>query len=128
MTLPDDGRPIFQQIAEVVERSILDGSLDEGAQAPSSNELSAFYRINPATAAKGLGLLVADGILEKRRGLGMFVAVGARKAVTDKRREAFIDRFVRPMLAEARELGIGDDELSAMLHTPNPRGGRRVTR
>lgn len=75
----EDGRPLFVQIAEEVESSVLDGSLAEGERAPSTNELAAFHRINPATAAKGVNLLVDRGILVKRRGLGMFVADGARE-------------------------------------------------
>ena len=74
----DEGRPIFQQIAEQIENSIIDGSLAEEAQVPSTNELAAFHRINPATAAKGINQLVDDGILYKRRGIGMFVSPGAR--------------------------------------------------
>ena len=76
----DDGRPLFVQIAEQIEGSIIDGSLAEEAQVPSTNELAAFHRINPATAAKGVNQLVADGILYKRRGIGMFVHRGADAA------------------------------------------------
>ena len=67
----DDGRPLFVQIAESVEDSIVDGSLAEEAQAPSTNELAAFHRINPATAAKGIAMLTDKGVLHKRRGIGM---------------------------------------------------------
>ena len=74
----DEGRPLFVQIAESVEDSIVDGSLGDDDRAPSTNELAAFYRINPATAAKGVNMLVDKGILVKRRGIGMFVAPGAR--------------------------------------------------
>src|SRR5690606_14249292 len=74
----EDGRALFLQIAERVEDSIVDGSLAEESQAPSTNELAAFYRINPATAAKGITMLVDKGVLYKRRGIGMFVADGAR--------------------------------------------------
>ncbi|MGN0124013.1 MAG: GntR family transcriptional regulator, partial [Rhodococcus sp. (in: high G+C Gram-positive bacteria)] len=74
----DEGKPLFQQIAELIENSIVDGSLAEESQVPSTNELAAFHRINPATAAKGLNALVADGILYKKRGIGMFVTTGAR--------------------------------------------------
>ena len=76
----DEGRPLFVQIAESVEDSIVDGSLGDDDRAPSTNELAAFYRINPATAAKGVNMLVDKGILVKRRGIGMFVAPGARAA------------------------------------------------
>ena len=82
----DDGRPIFEQVAELLERQILDGSLPEEAQVPSTNELAAFHRINPATALKGINRLVADGVLYKRRGIGMFVSAGARDLRRNPRR------------------------------------------
>ena len=75
----DEGTPLFAQIAERLAEEIADGGLAEGERVPSMNELAAFYRINPATAAKGLNLLADDGLLEKRRGIGMFVAAGARR-------------------------------------------------
>ncbi|MFG6402406.1 MULTISPECIES: GntR family transcriptional regulator [unclassified Microbacterium] len=113
----DEGRALFLQIAESVEDSIIDGSLPEEGQAPSTNELAAFYRINPATAAKGVNMLVDKGVLTKRRGIGMFVAPGAREALISERRTAFADRFVDPLLAEARKLGLGPDDLAALIRT-----------
>src|ERR1700754_2413801 len=111
----DDDRPIFVQIAELIENSIIDGSLAEETQVPSTNELAAFHRINPATAAKGVGQLVDDGILYKKRGIGMFVAAGARTKLRDRRHEQFVHLYVRPLLDEARKLGIGVDELKKMI-------------
>ena len=111
----DDGRPIFLQIAEMIENSIIDGSLAEEAQVPSTNELAAFHRINPATAGKGLGHLVADGILYKKRGIGMFVTTGARDALRFRRRGRFADQYVTPLVAEARKLGLGPDEIMTMI-------------
>lgn len=111
----EDGRPIFQQITEQIENSIIDGSLDEETQAPSTNELAAFHRINPATAAKGINQLAADGILYKRRGIGMFISAGARVKLRHKRREQFAHEYVRPLVAEARKLGMGPDELKNMI-------------
>src|SRR5688500_698749 len=111
----DDDRPIFLQIAELIENSIIDGSLMEEAQVPSTNELAAFHRINPATAAKGLNQLVADGVLYKRRGVGMFVATGAREQLLERRRSEFADQYVSPLMAEARKLGISVRELNAMI-------------
>jgi GntR family transcriptional regulator len=73
----DDGAPIFSQVADRLAEEIAEGALAEGDRVPSSNELAAFYRINPATAAKGINVLADDGLLEKRRGIGMFVAAGA---------------------------------------------------
>lgn len=111
----EEGRALFLQIAESVEESIIDGSLAEEAQAPSTNELAAFYRINPATAAKGVNMLVDKGVLYKRRGIGMFVAEGAHAQLLAERRAAFADRYVTPLLAEARNLGLGPDELSRLI-------------
>ena len=113
----DDARPIFVQIAELIENSIIDGTLGEDAQVPSTNELAAFHRINPATAAKGVGQLVDDGTLYKRRGIGMFVTPGARAALRERRRRDFTDQYVRPLITEARKLGIGTEELTKMIDT-----------
>jgi DNA-binding transcriptional regulator YhcF (GntR family) len=113
--LTDDGRPLFQQIAEQIELSILDGSLDEGDQVPSTNELAAFHRINPATAAKGVNQLVSDGILHKRRGIGMFVTTGSRERLRERRRARFAAQYLDPLVAEARKLGLGSDDLHDLL-------------
>jgi DNA-binding transcriptional regulator YhcF (GntR family) len=115
LVLTDDGRPIFVQIAEQIENSIVDGSLAEGEQVPSTTELAAFHRINPATAAKGVNQLVADGVLHKRRGIGMFVTEGARAQLVDRRRAKFAGEFVRPLVDEARKLGIDVDDLKTMI-------------
>ncbi|MEQ6896311.1 GntR family transcriptional regulator [Microbacterium sp. KR10-403] len=111
----DDGRALFLQIAESVEDAIIDGSLAEEAQAPSTNELASFHRINPATAAKGVNMLVDKGVLYKRRGIGMFVAEGARRLLLDERRTAFADRYVEPLLAEAAKIGLDADDLRALI-------------
>jgi GntR family transcriptional regulator len=113
----DNDRPIFLQIAELIENSIIDGSLMEEAQVPSTNELAAFHRINPATAAKGINQLVSEGTLYKRRGIGMFVSGGARARLRERRRERFVEQYVEPLLAEARKLGIGQDELVKMIYS-----------
>ncbi|WAP52705.1 GntR family transcriptional regulator [Arthrobacter sp. ATA002] len=116
MNVFDDTRPIFVQIAERIEGDILAGVLPEETQVPSTNEFAAFYRINPATAAKGVNLLVDEGLLYKRRGIGMFVAPGARAVVLTKRREQFYRQYVQPVADEARKLGIGVEELSELIH------------
>ena len=120
----DVDRPIFLQIAELIENSIIDGSLVEEAQVPSTNELAAFHRINPATAAKGVNQLVSEGTLYKRRGIGMFVAGGARARLRERRRERFTEQYVEPLLAEARKLGIGHDELMKMIDASSLDVGR----
>lgn len=111
----DDDRPLFRQLAERIENQIIEGSLPEGGQVPSINEFAAFHRINPATALKGVSLLVDAGVLYKRRGIGMFVSDGAREALLSARRATFRDEFVRPLVAEARALGITPDELATMI-------------
>ncbi len=113
----DGGRPLFLQIAEQVEGSILDGSLPEESQAPSTNELAAFHRINPATAGKGVAKLVADGVLYKRRGIGMFVAEGARDRLLEQRRQGFVAQFVNPLMTEARGLGLDTEYITKLIHT-----------
>src|SRR6202167_6846563 len=90
----DEGTPLFAQIAERLAEEIADGGLAEGERVPSMNELAAFYRINPATAAKGLNLLADEGLLEKRRGIGMFVAAGARATLLARRRAEFTARYI----------------------------------
>ncbi|HEX2247527.1 MAG TPA: GntR family transcriptional regulator [Arthrobacter sp.] len=111
----DESRPIFMQIAELIENDIVDGALAEEAQVPSTNEFAAFYRINPATAAKGVNRLVDEGILYKKRGIGMFVATGARALLLDRRREEFFRQYVQPLAREARKLGISKEQLAQML-------------
>ncbi|MDQ0079398.1 GntR family transcriptional regulator [Arthrobacter oryzae] len=111
----DDSRPIFIQIAELIEGDIVAGTLLEEAQAPSTNELAAFYRINPATAAKGINKLVDEGILYKKRGIGMFVATGARTRLLERRREEFYQDYIQPLTREAAKLGISAEVLTEMI-------------
>jgi DNA-binding transcriptional regulator YhcF (GntR family) len=119
----DEGTPIFTQIAEHLSDEIAEGSLAEGDRVPSTNELSAFYRINPATAAKGINVLIDDGLLEKRRGIGMFVAAGAREHLIGDRRQRFTERYVVPLVAEADRLGIESDALVALVRASSHASG-----
>ena len=120
----EEGAPLFVQIAERLAEEIADGGLAEGDQVPSTNELAAYYRINPATAAKGINMLTDDGLLEKRRGIGMFVAAGARNRLLAERRKRFTERYVEPLVAEADRLGINADELVALIREASyPQGG-----
>jgi DNA-binding transcriptional regulator YhcF (GntR family) len=111
----DDSRPIFVQIAERIAGDILEGSLAEEAQVPSTNEMAAFYRINPATVAKGMAELVAAGVLYKKRGIGMFVSTGARRRLRTERQEAFVEQYVTPLIHEAANLGISPADLRRMI-------------
>ena len=106
---------IYLQIAKMLEDGILRGIYPEDTQVPSTNELARTLCINPATAAKGLNLLTEDGILYKRRGIGMFVAPGAEQAVRAKRKAAFYDSYVRPLVKEGASLAVTGEELLAMV-------------
>ncbi|MFI7600820.1 GntR family transcriptional regulator [Actinoplanes sp. NPDC049681] len=107
----DDRSPIYLQIAEGIKNDILSGALEEDGQVMSTNQYAAFYRINPATAAKGFAQLVDDGVLYKKRGIGMFVSPDARQKLRDERRKRFFAEVVDPMLAEARMIGVSIEEI-----------------
>lgn len=113
----EEGKPIFVQIAELIENDIIDGVLEEESQVPSTNEFAAFHRINPATAGKGVNRLVEDGILYKKRGIGMFVAAGAKQRLVGIRTEEFREKFVAPLLAEAAKLGIEPEQVAQLIQT-----------
>ena len=108
-------KSIYLQIKEMIEQDILRDILLEEERVPSTNELAKLYAINPATAAKGVNLLVDEGILHKKRGIGMFVATGAKEAIRKKRREHFFENYVKGMLTEAANLGISKEELIEMI-------------
>ncbi|MBK0422157.1 GntR family transcriptional regulator [Leucobacter sp. CSA2] len=111
----DDSRPIFQQLAERLEDEILGGIYGEEDQVPSTNELAGHMRINPATAGKALNLLVDRGVLYKRRGIGMFVAEGARALIAEERQRGITEHFIAPLLAEARKLGLSAQDIIRLI-------------
>ncbi|NLI19621.1 MAG: GntR family transcriptional regulator [Actinomycetales bacterium] len=107
----DDRSPIYQQIADRIRAAILAGELEEGDQVMSTTQYATTHRINPATAAKAMAQLVDEGLLHKRRGLGMFVSPGAREALREQGRATFFTRALDPVLAEAAALGISTDQI-----------------
>ena len=111
----NDQSLIYLQIARMLEDDILRGIYQEEEQVPSTNELARGYNINPATAAKGINLLVDAGVVYKKRGVGMFVAQGAVEALRAKRREGFYDHFVASMIEEAKRLGLSREELQRLI-------------
>ena len=111
--------PIYLQLAEAIEDDILRGLYAEESQIPSTTELSVTLKINPATSNKGVNLLVDEGILYKKRGVGMFVSTGARERITQERKEAFYENYILTLLEEARKLGIGREELIALIQRGN---------
>lgn len=110
-------KSIYIQIKEMIETDILRDILLEEERVPSTNELAKLYAINPATAAKGVNLLVDEGILYKKRGIGMFVAEGAKKTIQKRRRENFFETYIQGMLTEAASLGITKEDLIDMITT-----------
>ncbi|MFJ5791196.1 GntR family transcriptional regulator [Lysinibacillus sp. NPDC093197] len=108
-------KPIFQQIRERIEDAILDGHLQSEDRIPSTNEFAKEYQINPATAGKGVNELVEKGVIYKKRGVGMFVSIDARKILIEERKEIFFAQHIEPLKKEAIRLGISDEELQNML-------------
>ncbi|REK71438.1 GntR family transcriptional regulator [Paenibacillus paeoniae] len=102
----DERSPIYQQIADQIKADIVSGVLQEDEQVMSTNQYAAFYRINPATAAKGFQLLTEEGILYKKRGIGMFVSVDARQTLVQARKDRFFEEVVDRMVEEARQIGV----------------------
>ena len=113
-------KSIYLQISEMIENDILRDVFLEEEKVPSTNELAKFFKINPATAAKGVNLLADQGILYKKRGIGMFVSKGAKQVVKNKRKEAFYENFVKALLTEAASLGIQEEELIEMIRSQKP--------
>ena len=111
----NDHSLIYLQIAQMLEDDILRGVYAEGDQVPSTNELARAFSINPATAGKGINLLVSDGILYKKRGLGMFVGEGAKKIILTKRQKAFYDNFIRPTVREGLSLALSAEDIMTMV-------------
>ena len=111
----NEEKSIYLQISEMIENDILKGSLAEEERVPSTNELARFYKTNPATAMKGVNILVDEGILYKQRGIGMFVSGGAKEMIKDKRKKSFYNDYVKAMLEEAKSLGISKDEIIKLI-------------
>jgi GntR family transcriptional regulator len=108
-------KAIFLQIAEGVEDAILSGAFEEETQIPSITEFAVKYKINPATALKGINLLVDSGIVYKKRGLGMFVAPGAIEQLRNMRKEQFFDNYIVSLVAEAKRLNLAEAEIKTMI-------------
>lgn len=108
-------KSIYLQVEEMLEDDILKEILLEEEKIPSTNELAKAYNINPATAAKGINLLVDDGIVYKKRGVGMFVSTGGKEKVIYKRKQNFYKTFIVPLINEAKNLNISQNELLNMI-------------
>ena len=112
-------KSIYLQIAEMIETDILRDILLEDERVPSTNELAKLYAINPATAAKGVNILVDEGVLYKKRGIGMFVSAGAKEAILSRRKNEFYDNYVKKLLEEAASIGLGKEEVIQLIQSGN---------
>ncbi|RBS10512.1 GntR family transcriptional regulator [Enterococcus faecalis] len=108
-------KPLFQQVADQIAEGIFNGAYLEGEQIPSTTEISKSYQINPATVLKGMNLLVERQLIEKKRGIGMFVLPGAQERVRSARKEEFLNKEVLEVVAEAKKLGITDEQLKQLI-------------
>lgn len=108
-------KPIFLQISDEIEDAVFTGAFVEETQVPSTTEISATFKINPATVLKGMNLLVEEGIIYKKRGVGMFVQTGAKQKVREKRQNAFFKDYVHSLVKEAKKLGLTKEELQKLL-------------
>jgi DNA-binding transcriptional regulator YhcF (GntR family) len=112
-------KSIYLQIAEMIETDILRDILLEEERMPSTNELAKLYAINPATAAKGMNILMDEGVLYKKRGIGMFVSAGAKEAILSRRKNEFYDNYVKKLLEEAASIGLGKEEVIQLIRSGN---------
>lgn len=111
----DGTKPIYVQIAEWLETEILNEHFKADEKVYSQYQLAEMYTINPATAAKGLNLLVDENILYKKRGLGMFVSMNAKEMIMNKRKNQTLKRLVQEVVLEANRLQISNSELIEMI-------------
>lgn len=111
----NSSEPIYRQVADQIREAILTGSFAEETQIPSTTEVSKQFHINPATVLKGMNLLVDVGLIEKKRGLGMFVTAGAKNRIKQQKRDNFYDDKVAKLVKEAINLGISAEDLNQMI-------------
>lgn len=107
--------PLYLQVAQQIEEAIFTNSFEEGTQVPSTTEVSKQFHINPATVLKGMNILVSNGFLEKRRGLGMFVATGAHAKIREKRQTEFYEDYVVNLVKEAKKLTLPETTILEMI-------------
>ncbi|MEI3614513.1 GntR family transcriptional regulator [Pseudogracilibacillus sp. SO30301A] len=111
----DESRPIYVQIKEFIEDSIINETIKVGERVPSTNELAKYYKINPATARQGMNELVSENILRKQRGVGMFVTENAKELLMENRKNEFFDHYIVPLKLEAEKLNITTEQLVKMV-------------
>lgn len=111
----NEDKPIYLQIKQYIEDSIMDDVMKAGERVPSTNELAKHYQINPATARQGMNELVTENILQIKRGVGMFVTEDAQDILMEQRKQTFYEKYIVPLQQEAKKLHITDEQLASML-------------
>ena len=120
----NDREPIYRQLRDRVVAMILEGTLAEGDPLPSVRNVAAEYRVNPLTVLKGYQQLVHEGLVEPRRGMGMYVKEGARAALGEGERERFLEQEWPKVRATIQRLGLSLEQLLAE-GPKRARGGRK---
>ena len=113
--LLNEKKPIYEQIRDWLADQIIDETLVEHDKVPSTNEIVTYFKVNHITVSKGVTELVEEGVLYKKRGVGMFVSEGARDKLLEKRREGFVEEYLKPMLEEAGKLDLSKSDIQKMI-------------
>jgi GntR family transcriptional regulator len=113
--LLNEKKPIYEQIRDWLADQIIDETLVEDDKVPSTNEIVTFFKVNHITVSKGVTELVENGVLYKKRGVGMFVAEGARDKLLEARRDGFVEEYLKPMLEEAKKLDLTEEDIQTMI-------------
>ena len=114
--LLNDKKPIYVQIKDWLADQIIDETIETHDKIPSTNEIVTYFKVNHITVSKGVTQLVEDGILYKKRGVGMFVEEGAREKLLKVRREEFVEDYLKPMLDEAEKLELTKEDIQQLIN------------
>ena len=119
----NDNQPIYRQLRERVIALILDEVLHDGDALPSVRNVSSEYRVNPITVSKAYQTLVDDNLVEKKRGLGMFVQTGARGMLLESEKKKFLEQEWPEIMSRISRLGLSSKELLLMKKSASTEGG-----
>lgn len=111
----NERKPIFEQIKDWISDQIIDKTLVDHDKIPSTNEIVEFFKVNHLTVAKGVNQLVDQGVIYKKRGVGMFVGEDARNILLNERKDKFKDEYVKPMIEEMSKLGLTEEDLNQLI-------------
>jgi len=121
----DESTPIYLQIKSEIEKAIIYGSLEEEEAVPSIRIMAKQYRLNPQTVSNAINELLNEGILFKKRGIGMFVEKGAQKKLKAKTYDEFIEEDLKKVISKSRSLGISKLDLLKLIENSYDEGGEK---